>query len=51
MDSKVLAAAVIRAFKEGKWYGGVMFWQFNSDKNGQIIRTVISQLIQQLSGK
>jgi len=51
MDRNVLAAAVIRGFKEGKWFGGVMFWQFCSDKNGQIIRTVISQLIQQLSGK
>jgi len=34
MDKNALCTAVSRGFKEGKWFGGVMFWQFSSDKNG-----------------
>jgi hypothetical protein len=49
MDKNVLAAAVIRAYNEGKWHAGVMIWQFASDKNGEVIGTVISQLMQKYS--
>ena len=45
MDKNALAAAVMRAYNEGKWHTGVMFWQFSSDKSGEIIGTVISPLM------
>jgi chitinase len=34
MDITILGEAVSRAYSELNWYGGVMFWQFNSDSNG-----------------
>jgi chitinase len=46
MDMNSLKNAINRAYKEGGWSAGVMFWQFSSDKNGQAIMTVINELKQ-----
>lgn len=40
MNHSTLAEAVKRAYEEGKWSGGVMFWQYSSDMNGTAIYTV-----------
>ena len=46
MDQQTLSNAIVRAYNEGQWHAGVMLWQFQSDKGGQIINTVCSQLKQ-----
>ena len=42
MDPQTLGNAVIKAYNQGKWHGGVMLWQFQSDKGGQVINTACS---------
>ena len=44
MDPQQLGNAVVRAHQQGKWRAGVMLWQYQSDKGGQVINTVCSQL-------
>lgn len=50
-DKSVLSNAFVRAFQEGRWYAGVMLWQFASDKGGETVKTVISGLKQMYEGK
>jgi chitinase len=51
MDKHALGEAVVRAYKEGNWHAGVMFWQFISDTGGQTINAACSQLKQLCEGK
>ena len=44
MDKNALSSAVMRANQEGKWSAGVMFWQYFSDSNGEVIKTVAQNL-------
>jgi hypothetical protein len=46
MEKTVLGHAITRAVKETEWRAGVMFWQFYSDSNGEILATVIKGLKQ-----
>lgn len=50
-DPNVLSSAFVRAFQEGHWYGGVMLWQFPSDKGGEAIRAIITRLKEMYEGK
>ncbi len=43
-DKGVLSNAFVRAFQEGRWHGGVMFWQFSSDIGGETVKASISRL-------
>ena len=46
MDKNALAAAVRKGRAELGWSAGFMYWQYFSDMNGDVIKTVMAEVKQ-----
>ena len=47
MEKGALAAAFKRAYDELGYYSGVAFWQYFSDSNGEMVKTVSTYIKEQ----
>ena len=44
MDYTALSTAIVSAYNEMKWFGGVALWQYSSDVRGKGMSTIITNL-------
>jgi len=44
MTAKSLSNSLVAAYKHNGYRTGVMFWQYSTDKNGQIMKNAVNAL-------